>query len=234
MSSSGRATPSVRPGGADLDHRDGGVRQDHPGEAAGGGARPPSPRAGLGVPPARVDAPARRPVHRGGAGLRRAGPLVVCGKYKQVPPIVFGRADTIVRLDHHRLRQTLRVAARTARREVLWNGNRECLRALWVLRPGDESIIRWTWDDVPRAGRCSPRWRPSGRRAGSTWSASAGGAPWTGGLSRRRRCGGRTRGRGARRGPGPPAPARPPRGRGPSGAGPPRRRGGSPAARPGR
>jgi adenylate kinase family enzyme len=95
---------------------------------------------------------------------------VVCGKYRQVRPIVFGRADTVVCLDHNRLRQTLRVAGRTvrraARREVLWNGNRESLRSLWVLQPAEDSIVRWAWDDVPRARRLfaevEREWGPKG------------------------------------------------------------------------
>ena len=67
---------------------------------------------------------------------------------------MFARADTIVCLDHQRLRQTLRVAARTARRaarrEELWNGNRESWRNLWPFPDGQASIVRWTWDEVPR------------------------------------------------------------------------------------
>lgn len=79
---------------------------------------------------------------------------VTCGKYAAVRPILFGRADTIVCLDHGRLRQTLRVLRRTVRRlvtrEELWNGNREPWRALWW--PDREGcIVRWTWDNVPRA-----------------------------------------------------------------------------------
>ena len=81
---------------------------------------------------------------------------VVCGKYALVRPIVFARADAIVCLDHGRARQTLRVLRRTTRRlvtrEELWNGNRETLRALWW--PDREaSIVRWTWDNVPRVRR---------------------------------------------------------------------------------
>ena len=79
---------------------------------------------------------------------------VVCGKYAAVREIVFGRADTIVCLDHNRLRQTLRVVQRTvrraARREELWNGNRESFRNLWVFAPPERSIVRWTWQNVPR------------------------------------------------------------------------------------
>jgi adenylate kinase family enzyme len=82
---------------------------------------------------------------------------VVCGKYSQVRDLVLGRADTVVCLDHHRLRQTLRVAWRTAlrivRREDLWNGNRETWRGLAVWRAPEESIVRWTWDNVPSARR---------------------------------------------------------------------------------
>ncbi|CAN5649639.1 hypothetical protein BH10ACT1_BH10ACT1_07710 [soil metagenome] len=79
---------------------------------------------------------------------------VTCGKYAAVRPILFQRADTIVCLDHGRLRQTLRVLRRTVRRivtrEELWNGNREGLRAFWWPDP-EASIVRWTWDNVPRA-----------------------------------------------------------------------------------
>ena len=82
---------------------------------------------------------------------------VVCGKYSQVRELVFERADTIVCLDHARLRQTLRVARRTARRaarrEELWNGNRETWRGLAVWRPKEESIVRWSWETIPRVRR---------------------------------------------------------------------------------
>lgn len=82
---------------------------------------------------------------------------VVCGKYHQVRDLLFERADTIVCLDHNRVRQTLRVARRTlvrgVRRQELWNGNRETLRGLWPFPDGETSIVRWTWDNVPRARR---------------------------------------------------------------------------------
>lgn len=78
---------------------------------------------------------------------------IVCGKYSQVRELVFERADTVVCLDHGRLRQTLRVAWRTARRaalrQELWNGNRESWRNLAVWRPKEESIVRWTWETIP-------------------------------------------------------------------------------------
>ena len=82
---------------------------------------------------------------------------VTCGKYAVVRDLLFARADTIVCLDHGRLRQTLRVARRTARRgvrrEELWNGNRESLRALWPFQDAEASIVRWAWDNVPRVRR---------------------------------------------------------------------------------
>ena len=79
---------------------------------------------------------------------------VTCGKYAVVRPILFARADTIVCLDHHRLRQTLRVWWRTIRRFVdrkeLWNGNREPARALIPFGDPTKAIVRWTWQNVPR------------------------------------------------------------------------------------
>ena len=80
---------------------------------------------------------------------------VTCGKYSAVRPILFARADTIVCLDHHRVRQTARVARRTlrriARREELWNGNRERVRNLWPFGDPEHTIVGWTWANVPRA-----------------------------------------------------------------------------------
>ena len=80
---------------------------------------------------------------------------VVCGKYAVVRPIVFARADTIICLDHNRVRQTLRVARRTLRRairrEELWNGNRESLTNLWPFQAPERSMVRWTWTNIPRA-----------------------------------------------------------------------------------
>ena len=79
---------------------------------------------------------------------------VTCGKYRQVREILFEKADTIVCLDHNRVRQTARVVKRTAvrasRHEELWNGNLETWRGLWP-DDGEKSIVRWTWDNVPRA-----------------------------------------------------------------------------------
>ncbi len=80
---------------------------------------------------------------------------VVCGKYATVREIVFARADTIVCVDHNRLRQTLRVAGRTlgrvVKREELWNGNRESARNLWPFGDPERSMVKWTWTNVPRA-----------------------------------------------------------------------------------
>lgn len=82
---------------------------------------------------------------------------VTCGKYSAVRPILFERADTIVCLDHNRVRQTARVAGRTVRRVIdrqeLWNGNRETVRNLWPFGDPEKSIIGWAWQGVPRARR---------------------------------------------------------------------------------
>ena len=39
---------------------------------------------------------------------------------------------------------TIRTLRRIARREILWNGNREPLRNLWAWDPY-KSILRWAW-----------------------------------------------------------------------------------------
>lgn len=80
---------------------------------------------------------------------------VTCGKYGVVRDLLFERADTIVCLDHGRLRQTTRVWWRSLRRFVtrqeLWNGNREPLRGLWPFGPAEQVLTRWVWVGVPRA-----------------------------------------------------------------------------------
>jgi adenylate kinase family enzyme len=73
---------------------------------------------------------------------------VADGNYSDTLDLVWSRADTVVWLDLPRrlvMRQVLgRTARRVARREELWNGNRERLRS--VLNPDPhESIIRWAW-----------------------------------------------------------------------------------------
>lgn len=78
---------------------------------------------------------------------------VVDGNYRQVSDMTQGWADTIVWPDLPRRTVTTRVARRTfrriARREQLWNGNRESLgRAL--NRDPEESIIVWTWQKHPQ------------------------------------------------------------------------------------
>lgn len=80
---------------------------------------------------------------------------VTCGKYGTVRDLLFERTDTIICLDHHRLRQTARVWWRSLRRYVtrqeLWNGNREPLRGLWPFGPAEQVLTRWVWIGVPRA-----------------------------------------------------------------------------------
>lgn len=61
---------------------------------------------------------------------------------------VWRRADTVVWLDPPRrtvMRQLLtRTVGRLARRQELWNGNRESWRNLYAWDP-ERSIIRWAW-----------------------------------------------------------------------------------------
>lgn len=82
---------------------------------------------------------------------------VTCGKYSIVRDILFERADTVVCLDHNRVRQTARVWARSARRaatrEELWNGNREGWRGVWPFGDADKTLVPWTWRAIPRARR---------------------------------------------------------------------------------
>ena len=73
---------------------------------------------------------------------------VADGNYSDTLDLVWSRADTVVWLDLPRrlvMRQVVgRTARRLARREELWNGNRERLRS--ALNPDPrESIIRWAW-----------------------------------------------------------------------------------------
>ena len=78
---------------------------------------------------------------------------VVDGNYRPVSDLTQGAADTIVWLDLPRPLVTSRVAwrtfARIARREELWNGNRESLRRA-LSRDPERSIIVWTWQQHPR------------------------------------------------------------------------------------
>jgi len=74
---------------------------------------------------------------------------VIDGNYRAVVADgpVWRRADTVVWLDPPRrtvMRQvTARTLRRLARREILWNGNRETWRNLCVWDP--DSIIHWSW-----------------------------------------------------------------------------------------
>jgi adenylate kinase family enzyme len=83
---------------------------------------------------------------------------VVDGNYAAmgVQRIVWSVADTVVWLDHSRVRLTARVAARSVRRrahgEELWNGNREPWTVFWPFNK-EESVIRQTWEGAPRSRR---------------------------------------------------------------------------------
>ena len=94
-----------------------------------------------------------------------AGPAwVVDGNYSAVRDLLWQRADTLVWLDLPRALTVRRVSARTARRmarrEVLWNGNRERVRNL--LAP--DHPLWWTWTTTP--GR---RLETEQRLADSRW-----------------------------------------------------------------
>jgi len=72
----------------------------------------------------------------------------VCGNYRQVADVLLARADTLVLYDLPRRTVMQRVVRRTlsraARREELWNGNKERWRNL-VSRDPEVSIIAWSW-----------------------------------------------------------------------------------------
>jgi hypothetical protein len=84
---------------------------------------------------------------------------VVDGSYsRKLGTLVLDAADTVVWLDLPvRVwlpRLTRRTARRIARREELWNGNRESLRgALW----GRESLFVWAFRSHVRRRRTYPR-----------------------------------------------------------------------------
>ena len=95
---------------------------------------------------------------------------VVDGNYNNagILDLVWERADTVIWLDpprHAVMRQVAwRTLSRGARRQELWNGNRE---SLWNLTKWDpeENIIRWAWT------RFEPtRSRYEGRMSDSRWS----------------------------------------------------------------
>ncbi len=89
------------------------------------------------------------------AGFCAGDRWVTCGKYASVRPLLFDRADTIVCVDHNRVRQTARVARRTVGRVItrqeLWNGNHETIRNLWPFGNPERTIVKWTWTNIPRA-----------------------------------------------------------------------------------
>jgi adenylate kinase family enzyme len=73
---------------------------------------------------------------------------VTDGNYGTVQPLIWARADTVVWLDLPKrtvMRQvTWRSLRRVARREELWNGNRESWRNFLSWDP-EQSVISWAW-----------------------------------------------------------------------------------------
>lgn len=73
---------------------------------------------------------------------------VIDGNYRAVQDLVWARADTVVWLDLPRPTVMRRVLSRTmlraARRQELWNGNREPWSNFFSLDP-ERSVIAWAW-----------------------------------------------------------------------------------------
>lgn len=73
---------------------------------------------------------------------------VIDGNYSAVRQLVWARADTVVWLDLPKrtvMRQIIwRTFRRVARREELWNGNRERWQNFFSLDP-EKSVIAWAW-----------------------------------------------------------------------------------------
>jgi adenylate kinase family enzyme len=73
---------------------------------------------------------------------------VIDGNYSAVRDLVWARADTVVWLDLPRPAVMRRVVTRTvrraARRQELWNGNREPWSNFWSLDP-QRSVVAWAW-----------------------------------------------------------------------------------------
>lgn len=98
---------------------------------------------------------------------------VIDGNYGSlVQDIIFAAADTIVWLDLPRRvvmpAVTRRTLARMARREELWNGNRERFRKLLDSRPG-ENIILWSWTSHGPVARRYARLIADPRYVGTSW-----------------------------------------------------------------
>lgn len=73
---------------------------------------------------------------------------VIDGNYSSVQSLVWTRADTVAWLDLPKgmvMRQiTWRTLRRAARRQELWNGNRERWRNFFSWDP-EQSVISWAW-----------------------------------------------------------------------------------------
>jgi adenylate kinase family enzyme len=80
----------------------------------------------------------------------RADAWVVDGNYRSVRELLWSRADTVVWLDLPRLLVEWQVVRRSfvrwAKREELWNGNREPSPIGWL---NPEHPVRWSWSKHP-------------------------------------------------------------------------------------
>lgn len=81
---------------------------------------------------------------------------VVDGNYREARDIVWRRADTLIWLDYPLplvlWRLLRRTAKRVFRREILWNGNHETLRA----HLGRDSLFLWALKSYPKLRRQYP------------------------------------------------------------------------------
>ena len=82
---------------------------------------------------------------------------VIDGNYSKVRDLVWGRADTLVRLDYPFLlvfwRLLRRSLPRIFSREQLWNGNRETFRGMFLSR---DSLFAWLFQSYSRQKSAYP------------------------------------------------------------------------------
>lgn len=94
------------------------------------------------------------------------GGWIVDGNYSMARDITWGRADTVIFLDFHRLAVIAQIIPRTlrraARKEELWNGNKETFK--YLLTRTDENILWWAWKthaknrERYKAALSDPKW----------------------------------------------------------------------------
>jgi adenylate kinase family enzyme len=91
---------------------------------------------------------------------------IVDGNYSIARDITWGRADTVIFLDLPRWAVMAQIIPRTlrraARKEELWNGNRETFK--YLLTRTDENVLWWAWKTHAKnreryeAASSNPKW----------------------------------------------------------------------------